>query len=47
MHEASMMRDLMRKIEQVAQEQQATRVTALGIWLVLMSKVDQCGWNIT
>ncbi len=40
MHEASMMRDLMRKIEQVAQEQKATRITAVDVWLGALSHMS-------
>lgn len=40
MHEASMMRDLMRKIEQVAHEQSATSVTAVDVWLGALSHMS-------
>ena len=40
MHEASMMRGLMRKIEQVAAEQQAARVTSVDVWLGALSHMS-------
>ncbi len=40
MHEASMMRGLMRKIEQVAEEQKATRITAVEVWLGALSHMS-------
>ena len=35
-----MMRDLMQKIEQVAREQKATRVTAVDVWLGALSHMS-------
>ena len=40
MHEASMMRGLMRKIEEVAVEQRATRITAVDVWLGALSHMS-------
>ncbi len=40
MHEASMMRGLMRKIERVAHEQNATRITAVDVWLGALSHMS-------
>ena len=41
MHEASMMRGLMRKIERVAEEQNATRITAVDVWLGALSHMSE------
>lgn len=39
MHEFSLMNDLMRKIEQVAADNQATRVTRVRVWLGALSHI--------
>ena len=40
MHEASLMRDLMHKIDTLASEQNATRVTRVQIWLGALSHMS-------
>jgi len=40
MHEASLMRDLMKKIDNLASEQQANRVTRVDIWLGALSHMS-------
>lgn len=40
MHEASLMRALMRKIEQLASEQQAQQVTQVHVWLGALSHMS-------
>jgi len=40
MHEASLMRDLMKKIDTLASEQQADKVTRVSIWLGALSHMS-------
>lgn len=40
MHEASLMRDLMRKIDAVAEGENARRVTAVRVWLGALSHMS-------
>ena len=40
MHEFSLMADLMRKIEQVATEQQASRVVKVSVWLGALAHIS-------
>jgi len=40
MHEAGLMRDLMRKIEELAAEADAGRVTAVQVWLGALSHMS-------
>lgn len=40
MHEAGLMRDLMRKIESLAAESEARRVTGIQVWLGALSHMS-------
>ena len=40
MHEMSLMRDLLHKVEAVAKEQNAARVTAVGVWIGALAHIS-------
>jgi hydrogenase nickel incorporation protein HypA/HybF len=40
MHEATLMKGLMRRIEDIAREQQARRVTSVSVWLGALSHMS-------
>lgn len=40
MHEASLMKGVMRRIEEIARDQQATRVVAVSVWLGALSHMS-------
>jgi hydrogenase nickel incorporation protein HypA/HybF len=40
MHEATLMRGLMRRIEEIAQDQQAERVVGVSVWLGALSHMS-------
>ena len=40
MHEATLMKSLMRRIEEIARDQQAARVVAVSVWLGALSHMS-------
>jgi hydrogenase nickel incorporation protein HypA/HybF len=40
MHESGLMKGVMRRIEEIAQDQQATRVVGVSVWLGALSQMS-------
>lgn len=40
MHEASLIKDLVRRIEQIAADEQAAKVVSVGVWLGALSHMS-------